>query len=63
MSYQRIAELVHELVKTPKSMLQDKKLSLGQLKMNEFTSIQRVFSDLEVSRDVLTFESIPLDYW
>jgi len=64
MSNQSIAELVHELVKNPKSMLsRELGLPTEKLKTNEFSSIQRVFSRLEVSGDVLTFETIPLDFW
>ena len=64
MNYQRIAEMVNELVTNPKSKAkQVMELSSTKLKMNEFTSIQSVFSKLEVSGGVLTFETISLDYW
>jgi len=64
MSYQRIAELVHDLVKNPKSLTQrEHGLLSTKLKTNEFTSIQRVFSKPEVSSDVLTFDTIALDFW
>ncbi|EGW40603.1 hypothetical protein DOT_1449 [Desulfosporosinus sp. OT] len=64
MNYQRIAELVHELVKNPKSLaLREQREPLEKLKVNEFTRVQKAFSKLEVSGDALTFETIPLDYW
>lgn len=64
MNYQRIAEIVHELIKSPNSLnLPEKAESLKKLNINELNGIQRAFSRLEVSGDVLTFEAIPLDYW
>ncbi|WP_088227944.1 hypothetical protein [Desulfosporosinus sp. FKB] len=64
MNYQQIAELVHKLVKNPKSpeVLKEEVLS-EEVRMNEFTCIQKVFSKLEVSGDILTFEITPLDFW
>lgn len=64
MNNESIAKLVHDLVKNPKNVLsQEHGLSWGELNTNELTIIQRVFSRLEVSGDVLTFEIIPLDFW
>lgn len=64
MNYQRIAERVHELVKNPKNLTPwEQRLPSSELKKNEFTSIQCVFSKLEVSGAVLTFETVPLDFW
>ena len=54
MSYESIAELVHELVKNPKSLTQrEQGLPSAKLKTNEFTIIQSVFSKYEVSGDTL----------
>ncbi|OLN25882.1 hypothetical protein [Desulfosporosinus metallidurans] len=64
MSYESIAELVHDLVKNPKSMLsQELGLPLAELKTNELNIIQRVFSECEVSGDVATIGLLPLGYW
>jgi len=64
MSYESIAELVYELVKNPKSMLsRELGLSSAKLKMNEFTIIQRVFSEYEVSGDVVALGTLPLGFW
>lgn len=64
MNYERIAELVHKLVKNPKSLLTGElRLPSAELKMNELTTIQSVFSEFEVSGDVLTFRITPLDFW
>ncbi|MDR3490790.1 MAG: hypothetical protein P4M12_01955 [Gammaproteobacteria bacterium] len=64
MSYESIAELVHALVKNPKGMLS---LEFGlpsvELKTNEFTIIQRVFSECEVSGDAVTLGTLPLGFW
>jgi len=62
MNYQRIAEQVHEMVKTPTNLMSRERMFL-ELKKNELMSIQTVFSKLEVAGDVLTFETIPLDFW
>jgi len=64
MNYESIAELVHDLVKNSKSMLsRELGLPSEELKTNEFTIIQRVFSDYKVSGDVLTIGALPLGYW
>jgi hypothetical protein len=65
MKYKRIAELVHELVKNPNSILsQEFGLPREELKTNEFESIRRVFSKkIEVSGDALRFETTPFDFW
>jgi hypothetical protein len=61
MSNQSIAELVHDLVKNPKSMLSGE--LRPELKSNEFSIIQNVFSEYEVSGDVVTLGRLPLGYW
>lgn len=64
MSNQSIAELVHELVKNPKSMLsRELDLPSAKLKTNEITIIRRVFSEYEVSGDVVTLGTLPLGLW
>lgn len=64
MSNQTIAELVHNLVKNPKSILsRELGLPSTELKTNEFTIIQRVFSEVEVSGDALTLGTLPLGFW
>ena len=59
MSYESIAELVHSLVKNPKSMLQLE----HRLSSPELTIVQSVFSKYEVSGDTLAIDTIPLSYW
>jgi hypothetical protein len=64
MSYESIAELVHDLVKNPKSMLsRELGLPSAGLKTNEFTIIQKVFSKYEVSGGSVMFGTSPLNYW
>lgn len=62
MSYESIAELVHELVKNPKSIRSSEIHSAGQ-KSNEIAIIQSVFSEFEVSRDVVALGTLPLGFW
>ena len=64
MNYESIAELVHNLVKDPKRMLsQGLGLPPTELKTNEFAIIRRVFSEYEVSGDVVTLGTLPLGLW
>ena len=64
MNYQRLAEQGHELVNLPSNpMSREQRLNSFELTKNEFMSMQSVFSKLEISGDVLTFEAIPLDFW
>lgn len=63
MNYESIAELVHELVKNPKSMLSIENRASEELKTKELTLIKRVFSECEVSGDVLAFDTLPLGFW
>ena len=64
MSNQSIAELVHDLVKNPKSMFsQQLRIPPVELKTNEVTIIQRVFADYEVTGDVVTLGTLPLGLW
>ena len=64
MSYESIAELVHDLVKNPtRTLSREIGLSSVEQKTNEFTIIQRVFSEYEVSGDVMTISALPLRYW
>jgi hypothetical protein len=64
MSYESIAELVHDLVKNSKSMLsREQRLPSAELKTNEFAIIQRVFSEFEVSGDAMMLGTLPLSFW
>ena len=64
MSNQSIAELVHDLVKNPKSMFsRENGTPSVELKTNEFAVIQRVFTEYEVSGDVLMLGNLPLRFW
>lgn len=64
MNYESIAELVHDLVKYPKSMLlREHGLPSAELTTNELTIIQKVFSKYEVSGDALTTGVIPQGMW
>lgn len=64
LTYERIAELVYERVKNPKSVLpQELGLSFTEPKLNEIDIIKKVFSKYEVSGDTLTIGISPLDYW
>jgi hypothetical protein len=59
MNYNNIAEFVHYLVKNPRV----NELSSTQINTHEVTVIKKVFSECELSEDVLTFGSIPLGFW
>ncbi|EGW36057.1 hypothetical protein DOT_6065 [Desulfosporosinus sp. OT] len=64
MSNESIAKLVHNLVKNPKSMRsREHGLPSAELNTNEFTIIQRVFSECEVSGDVMTLGTLPPGFW
>lgn len=64
MSNQSIAELVHDLVKNPKSMFsRENGIPSEELKTNEFSIIQRVFSEYEVSGNVVTLGTLPRGLW
>ena len=64
MSYESIAELVHDLVKNPKSLLSlEHRLPSTDLKTNELKIIQNIFSKYEVSGDTLTIGIEPLIKW
>ncbi len=64
MSYESIAELVHNLAKNPKNMLQlENRLPSGKLDIRELTIVQNVFSKYEVSGDTLAIGALPLDLW
>ena len=64
MNYEKIAEMVHHLVTNPKSILsQEQGLPQTELMTNEFTIIQKVFSKLEVSGNVLTIGISPQLFW
>ena len=64
MNYESIANMVHDLIKNPKSMLSlEHGLSWGELNKNESAIIQTVFSKYEVSGDVLTPGTLPLGFW
>ncbi len=64
MNYERIAEMVHELVKNPKSLLMGEQgiPSLAP-KINESAIIQKVFSKYEVSGGILAIGITPETYW
>lgn len=63
MSNEKIAELVHELVKNPKSLLPLENKALGELKTQELTLINRVFCECETSGDILAIDTLPLGFW
>ena len=64
MSYERIAQLVHELVKNPKSLMSGEHgLTSADLKIHEFAIIEKVFSKHEVSGGTLAIAAIPEVYW
>lgn len=64
MNYESIAKQVHDLVTKSKSMLpQEHGLPSVELKINEFAIIKRVFSEYEVSGDVVALETLPLGLW
>ncbi|MFZ3132657.1 MAG: hypothetical protein WA125_16550 [Desulfosporosinus sp.] len=64
MSYESIAKLVNDLVKNPESILSlEQGLPSTELKTNEITIIQNVFSKYEVSGDTLTIGIEPLIKW
>jgi len=64
MNYQKIAEIVHDLVKTPRIMLSQKPgLPLREIKTHEFTIIQTVFSKFEVSGAALAVGVRPQSFW
>lgn len=64
MNHEKIAELFHNLVENPKFMLsQELGFQSTELKTNEITIIQRVFSEYEVSRDAMTLGILPLRFW
>jgi hypothetical protein len=64
MNYESIAKLVNECVKNPKSLLSGEHgQSSTEVKTNEFTIIQNVFSKYEVSGDTLTIGIEPLVMW
>lgn len=64
MNYEQIAEIVHDLIKNPKSMpLQEQELPSTELKTNELTIIQNVFSKYTVSGNALTVAVIPEGMW
>lgn len=64
LDYEKIAEMVHNLVKNPKSMpLYEQGLPSCKILTSEFSTIQRVFSKYEVSGDVGTLGVIPEGMW
>lgn len=64
MNYEKIAEIVHELVKSSRNIsLQEQGLPSAELKTNELTIIQNVFSKYTVSGDVLTVAVMPEGMW
>lgn len=64
MNYESIAELVHNLVKNPKNMMaREHGFFSAEIKTNELTIIQKVFSNYEVSGDALTIGVIPEGLW
>ena len=64
MSYELIAQRVHELVKNPKILVSGEQgLSSGGLKINESDIIERVFSKHEVSGGAFAIDVIPEIYW
>lgn len=59
MNYKDIAKLVHDLVKNS----QENNVLSTQTNDYEVAVIKRVFSELEVSGDIVSFGYIPLGYW
>jgi len=65
MNYQKIAEMVHDLVKVPRSMsVQEPGLPWRKIKTHEFTIIQTVFSKYEVSGGAALAVGVrPQSFW
>ena len=63
MSYESIAELVHNLVKNPESLSRENEFPSAELKTNEFAIIRNVFSKCELSGDALTVSVLPQYMW
>ncbi|NBJ14095.1 MAG: hypothetical protein FNP40_00665 [Dehalobacter sp. 4CP] len=61
MNYEGIANLVHECVKNPKSMLNQEKDS--KVKPSQFSVIQKVISRDEVPGTIVTLEVGPMATW
>jgi len=63
MNYEKIAEMVHDLVKNSKSMLsQEPGLSWTEIKTSEFIS-QRFFSEYQVAGDARATGVKPQLFW
>lgn len=64
MNYEKIAEMVHNLIKTPKSMSsQEAGLPCGEINTYELTIIQTIFSKYEVSGAALAVGVRPQSFW
>lgn len=64
MNYERIAEMVHRCVKNPNNLnVQENGLAEMEVKTEEFSVIQTVFSRFEVSGDAIAFEDTTLAFW
>lgn len=63
LNYDKIAELIHDLVKNPKSLSSEQRLPSTELNTHELSIIQNVFSKYEVSGDTLTIGINPLVGW
>jgi len=64
MNYEGIANLVHECVKNPKSVLtQADKYDKNVIRPTELSAIQNVFFRCEVSGGTATIETDPLIAW
>ncbi len=64
MNYDSIAKMVHKCVKNPGSILaKENGLAESGIKTKEWSVIQTVFSNHEVSGNVITIGVIPLGGW
>jgi hypothetical protein len=64
MNYEKIAEMVHSLVKNPNDLTSyEQRISSVKVLPHEFFIIQKVFSNYELSGDVATIGVIPDGTW
>lgn len=63
MSYESIAKLVHDLAKNHNRLSGEHGLPVTEMKTDELTIIQKVFSNYEISGDTLSIGVIPDGLW
>ncbi|SPF53524.1 conserved hypothetical protein [Candidatus Desulfosporosinus infrequens] len=64
MNYEKIAEMVHSLVKNPNDLTSyEQRISSVKILPREFSIIQKVFSKYELSGDAVTIRVIPDGTW